>query len=75
MSDCPNIAKCIFFNDKMANKPATAEMMKKGYCKDRFADCARYMVCVALGGPKVPADLFPNMVDKAKIIIAAAKPA
>ena len=26
---CENIAKCIFFNDKMANKPGTATLLKK----------------------------------------------
>jgi hypothetical protein len=72
MSDCPNIAKCIFFNDKMANRPATAEMMKKSYCKEKFTTCARYIVCVALGGPQVPADLYPNMVDRAKAQLTAA---
>lgn len=72
MPDCPNVPKCIFFHDKMANKPATAEMMKKNYCQGDFAKCARYMICIALGGPQVPQDLFPNMIDKAKSILTAA---
>ncbi len=72
MADCPNVPKCIFFNDKMANKPATANLMKKNYCQGDYAACARHMVCIALGGSQVPADLFPNMVDRAKAILAAA---
>lgn len=76
MPDCPNIAKCIFFNDRMASKPAMAGLMKTRYCQGDFAACARYLVCTALGGPQVPADLFPNQIDRAKAqLTAAGKPA
>jgi len=71
MSDCPNSATCIFFNDKMLNMPAMAEMYKKNYCKGDFANCARYMVFTSLGKEKVAADLFPNMKDTAFKIISA----
>jgi hypothetical protein len=70
MPDCPNLAKCPFFNDKLANKPATAEMMKKSFCKGDHVACARWIVCQKLGGPQVPGDLFPSMADRAKAIIA-----
>lgn len=76
MPDCPNVAKCIFFNDKMAHMPAMAGMMKKSYCQGEFAKCARYLVCIALGGPQVPPDMFPNQIDRAKAQLkAAGKPA
>lgn len=65
MPECSLIANCAFFNDKMANKPGTAEMMKKKYCKEQYTDCARYVVCKALGRDKVPADLFPIQTDRA----------
>ncbi|EPR41228.1 hypothetical protein dsx2_0315 [Desulfovibrio sp. X2] len=65
MADCEMIAKCIFFNDKMADKPGTAEMMKRTYCKGTFAKCARYLVCKKLGREKVPSDLFPIQMDRA----------
>ena len=36
MADCECLAKCPFFNDKMANMPSMAEMMKNRYCRDEF---------------------------------------
>jgi hypothetical protein len=72
MKDCELIEKCIFFNDKMANMPSTAEIFKMKYCKGEFADCARRIVCNAKGRDSVPADLFPNQIDRAREIIAAA---
>jgi hypothetical protein len=71
MPDCPNIAKCPFFNDRLASKPATADMMKKAYCKGDHAICARWIVCQKLGGAQVPGDLFPSMADRAKTLIAS----
>jgi hypothetical protein len=70
MADCALLAKCIFFNDKMASMPAAAEVMKKKYCLKDSSTCARFMVCSALGREKVPGDLFPNHVDRAKGILA-----
>ncbi len=69
MADCEMIQKCLFFNDRMANKPGTAEMMKAKYCKGQFAECARYLVCKALGREKVPADLYPIQIDRARELI------
>ncbi len=71
MADCDCIAKCPFFNDKMANMPSVAEGMKKKYCHGNFMSCARHMVNVALGSEKVPGTLFPHQVDKAQEVIAA----
>lgn len=65
MADCEMIEKCLFFNDKMADKPGTAEMTKKRYCRGDFKSCARYMVCKALGRDKVPTDLYPGQKDRA----------
>jgi len=70
MADCELLSKCIFFNDKMSNKPGTAEMMKKDKCRGNKQNCARYMVFSKLGRENVPSDLFPNQVEKAKIIIS-----
>ena len=70
MPNCECLEKCPFFNDKMHDTPATAEMMKSRYCRGAYEKCARYMVFKALGREKVPANLYPNMVDKAKKIIA-----
>lgn len=69
MASCEMIAKCIFFNDKMASKPGTAEMMKRKYCQGSNAECARYVVCKALGRDKVPGDLFPIQMERAAAMI------
>ncbi len=70
MSTCECLEKCPFFNDKTKDTPATANMMKSRYCKGHFDQCARYMVFKALGREKVPLNLFPNMTDKARALIA-----
>lgn len=69
MPDCEMIARRIFFNDKMADKPGTAEMMKRKYCTGNNAECARYVVCKALGRENVPADLYPIQLDRAKVLV------
>jgi hypothetical protein len=71
MANCELIEKFLFFNDKMGNKPATADMFKKKYCKEDNSYCARHMVVNAIGREKVPPDLFPNQVDEAKRLISA----
>ena len=69
MADCECLPGCPFFNDKMAGMPAMAEMMKKQYCRSGFENCARYTVREKAGKDKVPADLFPNQIDRARQII------
>ena len=66
---CENIAKCIFFNDKMASKPGTATLLKKTYCEGDFKNCARYVVSKKLGREGVPSDLFPNQTERAQQLI------
>lgn len=73
MADCECLPKCPFFNDKMASKPATAQIMKKQFCQGDSTGCARHQVKVAAGSDKVPADLFPGQTDKVPGILAALK--
>lgn len=40
MSDCELMTVCIFSNDKVANMPSTAGMLKRKYCQGDFALCA-----------------------------------
>ena len=70
MAECECLPACLFFNDKMANMPTIAEMMKDELCRGDNTQCARHMVFLALGREKVPADLWPRQVDEAKKIIA-----
>ena len=72
MADCSLLEKCIFFNDKMSSMPASADMLKKRFCLKDSSTCARYMVCVNLGRENVPADLFPNHIEQARVILGRA---
>ncbi len=69
MAECDLLKTCPFFNDKMANMPSTAELLKKKFCRGDFKNCARYMIAKTLGREKIPPDLFPNDIDKAKKIL------
>jgi hypothetical protein len=69
MADCALLPGCIFFNDKMANMPGMAELYKSGFCRGDNSTCARYKVFGALGREKVPADLYPNDLDRANRIL------
>jgi hypothetical protein len=69
MPDCELIKTCIFFNDKMADIPATAEIFKTIYCRGEFNNCARLIIVKALGREKVPLDMYPNQAEKAFDII------
>jgi hypothetical protein len=71
MADCELLAGCLFFNDKMATKPATAEMMKSSYCRGNNSACARFLVFNKLGRPMVPSDLYPDNVERAKLILSS----
>lgn len=73
MQECPSLKACPFFNDRMANMPSTAEIVKKNHCKSDYTKCARFMVSKALGKDKVPLDLFPTQTSKAEEIIMANK--
>jgi hypothetical protein len=71
MAECECLPKCPFFNDKMANKPATANIMKKQYCLGDNSGCARHQVKAVAGAEAVPFDLFPSQIDKVKNILAS----
>lgn len=73
MAECECLPGCVFFNDKMASIPTTAEMMKKRYCLGDNSKCARHMVKVELGSAKVPADLYPSQVERVPGILAAGR--
>jgi hypothetical protein len=71
MAECEILSTCVFFNDEMANMPATAAIYKERYCQGDNLTCARYLVFKAVGRLKVPSDLFPPEEKRAKKIIAA----
>ncbi len=69
MADCKMLQTCPFFNDRMQNMPAVADIYKRNYCRGDFLKCARFVVLEALGKEKVPPTLFPNQIDLALEII------
>lgn len=72
MAKCECLEGCPFFNDRMASMPALADMMKNKYCLGDFSICARHIIFEKLGKEAVPADLHPNMMDRANQILSAA---
>jgi len=72
MAECVCLAGCPFFNDKMKGMEGVAELFKARYCMGDSSLCARHMVFEKLGKPGVPADLYPNQLDRARAILVAA---
>ncbi|MBP1626854.1 MAG: hypothetical protein H6Q00_1329 [Holophagaceae bacterium] len=70
MSDCECLSRCPFFNDRMAEMPAMAHLMKKNYCQGDFLKCARHRVLLGKGAGNVPNDLFPNMQARADELLS-----
>lgn len=73
MQACENLSKCPFYQDQMQIDSAIGSMYKKRYCEGDKSLCARYAVASQVGKQFVPANLYPNMLDKAKEIIASHK--
>jgi len=73
MADCELLKGCLFFNDKMPEATGMGMIYKKKYCLDDSAACARFMIAKKLGREKVPTNLYPNMVERAREIFKNAK--
>jgi diadenosine tetraphosphate (Ap4A) HIT family hydrolase len=73
MTNCEAIGGCPFFNDKLPNMPSLSAWLKMQYCQSKYTECARYRVRQALGGGKVPSDLFPNEDIRAEKLIAVSR--
>jgi hypothetical protein len=72
MSDCECLAGCAFFNDQMAEMPATASLLKTLYCRGDSTECARHVVFKALGKSAVPTDLYPSELERAHSLVEPA---
>jgi hypothetical protein len=70
--NCPALAACPFFADRIQNMPSTAQLLKQRYCIEDYERCARWMVREKLGKQAVPLDLFPHDTARAREILAAA---
>ena len=69
MADCELLKGCLFFNDKMSDQVGMGAIYKKAYCLGDSSKCARFVVAKALGRENVPANLYPNMANRACQII------
>lgn len=67
MTNCDRLGSCPFFNDRMQNMPASANLMKSRFCLGGNECCARYTVFKA--GMQVPADLMPSQMERALAMI------
>ena len=70
MAQCERLPTCLFFNDRMADMPAVAALLKRQYCEDDYRNCARYRVAAKLGSTSVPDNLFPQESSLADKILA-----
>ena len=75
MPDCECLPGCPFFNGRMKDMKGMATIYKRRYCQGDNSECARYIVFSTLGKEHVPADLYPNMRDRAEQIITNARDA
>ncbi len=70
MAQCECLDGCPFFNDRMPDTEGIGAMYKQKYCLGDNSQCARYVIFKRLGRNAVPTDLYPNMHDRAKRILA-----
>lgn len=74
MAECECLPGCGFYHDKMPIESGIGNLYKKNYCLGDNSECARHMVFKKLGREAVPANLYPNQLDKAKKIIENSMP-
>lgn len=67
--NCEKLEGCPFYNDQMSMEKGLGSLYKRKYCEGDKTLCARYKVSMTLGKEFVPADLYPNMFDRAEKII------
>ncbi len=70
MVECDKVSTCLFFNDRVADVPAVAALLKKQYCQGDYESCARFRVEAKLGSTSVPDDLLPEDSATANRIVA-----
>ncbi|NLJ76208.1 MAG: hypothetical protein GX325_02980 [Peptococcaceae bacterium] len=67
---CELLANCAFYQKKMPIESGLGAIYRQNYCEADKTKCARYIVATTLGRQHVPVDLYPNMHERAKKIIA-----
>lgn len=72
MAKCKLVQECFFPTDFSNNLPAQLAVIKRTYCNQDYAECARYITAVKLDPRNVPNDLHPADIQLAEQIISAA---
>ena len=70
---CEYLQSCPFYNEKMDIDSGLGKIYRRSYCQGDKTQCARYMIATELGRESVPADLYPNMHDRAERILNETK--
>jgi hypothetical protein len=73
MNECPKTPKCPLFNDNLLKRAESAEVYKRGYCKDseKYKECMRYIVSEKVG--KCADFVMPNSMLTVEQIIERMK--
>lgn len=69
MARCELVQECFFPTDFSNNLPAQLALIKRTYCNQDFAACARYITAKKLESGKVPDNLHPSDREEAVKII------
>ena len=70
MATCPLTKECAYYSGKLTAPSDAVADAKKRFCNDNYEACARYKVVEAAGAESVPADLMPDMVSRAEVLIS-----
>ncbi|MBR5485359.1 MAG: hypothetical protein IKV41_02485 [Oscillospiraceae bacterium] len=73
MATCEKLSKCPFYQGQMSMESGLGKMYKQKYCESDKASCARYMIASTLGPEFVTNNIYPNMTELAKSMIAKNK--
>jgi len=68
MNKCELFETCAFLNTHAIKYPATISYLIRAYCNVNHKACARFMVFMAHGREKVPADLFPSQRVRGELL-------
>ena len=70
MATCEKLAKCPFYQGQMSMESGLGSIYKKKYCEGDKMACARYQIATKLGPEFVNNNIYPNMMDQAKKLLA-----
>ena len=69
MATCSKLETCAFYNAAFDEENVFAARLKQIYCIDREDICIRDIISELIGTEYVPDDLYPNDIEKGKIIL------